>query len=172
MGIRLAADLAYQHRTRLHTSSWFLIDNQPSVRFLTQPLCPTPGLALRQRAMSSLYNLINLSPTTTVKLVWCPAHVGIQDNEDANEDAKEATSTSTPQNLPLSLAAVRQLINAACATILTNAPSPSALQRLRGVYSPSQFRKALTDLPRHSATAIAQLRGATRPCQPFSTIST
>lgn len=35
VGIRLAADLAFNHRTRLQTSYWFFIDNQPSIQALT-----------------------------------------------------------------------------------------------------------------------------------------
>lgn len=99
VGIRMAADLALRHRTRLQRSHWFFIDNQPLIRALTQALRPSPGLALRQRAVASFTKLVNLSPVSSVVLVWCPAHVGIQENEEADAAAKAATKSGEPQRL-------------------------------------------------------------------------
>lgn len=167
VGVRMAADLALQHRTRLQSSYWFFIDNQPSIRALTQALKPSPGLTLRRQAVASLTRLVNTSPHSSVVLVWWPAHVGIQGNEDAYEAAKAATVTGEPMSLPLSLAAVEQQINARCKASVSDAPPASVLTRLRGVHDPTHISRALSDLPRHAATAIAQLRAGHTPLAAF-----
>lgn len=167
VGIRMAANMAFSHRTRLQDSHWFFIDNQPSIRALTQPLRPSPGLMLRQRAVNSFAKLINLSPTASVTLVWCPAHVGIHENEEVDEAAKAATTAGAPQNLPLSLAAVKQQINSRCAASVSDKPPPAVLRRLRGVYHPASAKKALAGLPRGAATAVAQLRAGHTPLAAF-----
>lgn len=167
VGIRLAAELAISHRTRLCTSFWFFIDNQSSIRALTQQLRPTPGLSLRQRALDVLTTLADTSPFATVRLVWCPAHIGIQENEDADEAAKEATRVGQPQHLPLSLAAVKQRINARCSASVTSEPQPPVLRRLRVYFNPTATRSGLAALARHDATAVAQLRAGHSPLSAF-----
>lgn len=167
VGIRMAAALARAHRTALQTSFWFFIDNQPSIRALTQPLKPSSGLSLRRQALNSLKQLTSLSPHANVNLVWCPAHVGIQENEEADQAAKEAAKTGAPQVLPASLSAVKQQINAAYKTKITDQPSPLELRRLRGSYNPIAVRKALSALPRHAASAVAQLRAGHTPLLAF-----
>lgn len=108
VGIRLAADLAFNHRTRLQTSYWFFIDNQPSIQALTQPLKASPGLAPRVEAVPAFKKLVSLSLATSVSLVWCPAHVGITENEEVDQAAKDATSSDCQVPLPTSLSAVKQ----------------------------------------------------------------
>lgn len=167
VGIRMAADLALLHRTPLHRSFWFFIDNQPLIRALTQRLKATAGLLLRRQAVAAFVKLTNLSPLTTVTLVWCPAHVGIQENEDVDAAAKAATVSGDPQHLPTSLAAVKQQVNACSKASVTDTPSSPVLRRLRGVNDPVRTRKALAALPRHSATAVAQLRAGHTPLSAF-----
>lgn len=80
VGIRMAADLALTFQTRLQSSFWVFINNQPSIKALTQQLKPSPGLTLRKAVVESLVKLTNTSPLATATLVWCPAHVGIKEN--------------------------------------------------------------------------------------------
>lgn len=167
VGIRMAAEVATSQRTRLQRSFWFFIDNQPSIRALTQQLKPTSGLALRQRAVEAFSRLITLIPTASINLVWCPAHVGIEDNEAVDEAAKAATKTGHSQLLPTSLAAVKQLINAASAASVSKEPPTPVLRRLRGFYDPSTTRKALAALPQKAAAVVAQLRAGHTPLGAF-----
>lgn len=167
VGIRMAADLSLLHRNESQHSFWFFIDNQALVRALSQALQPSPGLALRQRAVDRFRSLLNLSPSTTISLVWCPAHVGIPENEAVDEAAKAATLVGSPQRLPTSLSAVKQVINTCCKASVTAEPPPNILRRLRGTSTPLQTKKALMALPRHAATAIAQLRAGHTPLSAF-----
>lgn len=167
VGIRMADDLTLKHRTRIQRSFWFMVNNQPSIRALTQPLRASPGLSLRQVVVASILKLLNTSPVATVTLVWCPSHTGIQENEDVDLAAKEATSTGVPQHLPLSLAAVKQLINAQRRASVKAQPATTILRRLRGEYDPSLIRQALSSHPRPSATAISQLRAGHTPLMAF-----
>lgn len=105
--IRLAVELALTHRTNLKLSFWFFIDNQPLISALTQPLETTPGLLLRKLALEVLKALTYLSPSTDVTLVWCPAHVGIQENEETNLEAILVANTGDHLTLPASLAVVK-----------------------------------------------------------------
>lgn len=167
MGIRLVADLALSHRVALQTGFWVFIDNQPSIRALTQPLRASPGLSLRRQAVEALVKLASASPSSSVTLVWCPAHVGIPENEEVDQAAKDATVTGRPLELPVSLAAVKQLINLKCKDSICKQPTPPIVRRLQGTHNPTQVRKALSAQPRHSATAIAQLRAGHTPLSAF-----
>lgn len=163
VGIQMAAELAFDHRTRRQTSYWFFIDNQPSIRAFTQPLRASPGLALRIEAIRAFKKLVALSPTTSVSLVWCPAHVGITKNEEVDQAAKDSTTSDCRSHLPISLAAAKQQINSVCRTSVVEHPAQPILRRLCGIHDPIRTRKALMNLPRHSATAIAQLRAGHTP---------
>lgn len=95
VGIRLAAEAARSHLKPLQRSFWFFIDNQASIRALSQRFTTSPALALRKAARLAITDLLNLSPLFTATLVWCPAHVGVQENEEVDAVAKEATNRST-----------------------------------------------------------------------------
>lgn len=84
-----------------------------------------------------------------------------------DEAEKAATTAGEPQFLPLSLAAVKQQINALCAASVKDMPPEPVLRWLRGAYHPSLTRKALYELPRHAATAVAQLRAGHTPLAAF-----
>lgn len=163
----MAADLAFSLRTRIQSSFWFFVDDQPSIRALTQPLKPSPGLGLGKQIIALFDRLTSLSPTVSITLAWCPVHVGIPENEEAEQAAKAATTTGEPQHLHTSLAAVKQKINTACKTSVTKPPLPNVLRRLVGVHDPTQVRKGLSVLPRHSATTIAQLCAGHLPLSSF-----
>lgn len=105
--IHMATDLALSNYVPPQSSFWFFIYNQPSIRALSQPLRTTPGLSLRRQAATSLNKLKTLSLSASVALVWCPAHVGIQDNETVDKASKAATTEGAAQHLPISLAAVK-----------------------------------------------------------------
>lgn len=99
--------------------------------------------------------------------MWCPAHVGIEEKKEVDEVAKAATNTGSPQHLPSSLAAVKQLIDADCAASVSEPANQLILHQMRGYYNPKKTKAALSDLPRHSATAIAQLRAGHTPLAAF-----
>lgn len=122
---------------------------------------------MRVATRQALSALLDTSPHFSVTLVWCPAHVGIQENEEVDEAAKDATTTGELLSLPTSLAALRQRINAACKRTVTQPPSREVIQRLRGAHEPLTIRKALQSLPRPEATAIAQLRANHTPLSHF-----
>lgn len=167
VGIRLAALAARRHRTPHHQNFWFFIDNQASIRALSQRFCTSPALSLRVAARQALTDLLETSPSFAISLVWCPAHVGIHENEAVDVAAKEAATNGEPLCLPTSLAALRQRINAARKASITEDPSPAIARRLRGVHDPFRTRKALMSLPRPDATAIAQLRANHSPLSHF-----
>lgn len=75
--------------------------------------------------------------------------------------------TGSPQHLPASLAAVNQKIKAACTASVIEKPSQHILRRMRRYHDPNETKKALAELPRHSATAIAQLRAGHSPLAAF-----
>lgn len=124
MGLRMAADSALSNYAYPQTNFWFFVENQPSIRALSQHLKTSPGLSLRRDVLIALEQLTNLSPAASVTLVWCPAHVGIEENEAVDEAAKAATADGLAQHLPLSLAAVKQLINAGCRHQVETCPPP------------------------------------------------
>lgn len=130
VGIRLAAEAARLHLKPHQNSFWIFIDNQASIRALSKRFTTSPALALRLAARQALAALLDLSPCYSLTLVWCPAHVGIQENEQVDEAAKAATAEGVPQHLPTSLASVRQRINAASKATVTQAPSAEVVRRL------------------------------------------
>lgn len=107
--------------------------------------------------------LTSLSPTSSITLAWCLAHVGVHENKEFDQVAKATTATGTSQHLPTSLAAVKQKINAVCKASVIEPPPPHILRHLHGVHNPAHIRKALAALPQHSATAITQLRAGHSP---------
>lgn len=107
--IRMEADLALSHRKRRQNRSWFFINSQLS-RALTQQLRTAPDLFLQRQDVDSFIELTGLSLTARATLVWCPAHVGFQEDKEANQETKSATVAGTPSNLPMRLAAVKEQI--------------------------------------------------------------
>lgn len=144
-----------------------MIENQLTIRALTQPRRATPDLALRRKAVNALVQRVTLSSTSSVTLAWFPAHVGIHENEEVDQAAKAATVTGIPQDLLISLAEVKQLINSKCRASIVNQLASHIVRRLRGVHIPFHIRKALAELPQHLATAIAQLRAGHTPLSAF-----
>lgn len=167
VGIRLAAEAARQHLQPSQRAFWFFIDNQASIRALSDRLVTSPALSLRVAARTALNALLTVSRSFSITLVWCPAHVGIQENETVDAAAKEATTEGPQLELPLSLAAVRQQITHAYNSTIRQTPTQEVVKRLRGSYAPVQTRKALMALPRLAAAAIAQLRANHTPLAAF-----
>lgn len=167
VGIRLAVEAAYTHLSPFQRSFWLFVDNQASIRALSRRFTTSPGLPLRSAARKAIDNLLRASPSFSLTMVWCPAHVGIPENEEVDGAAKEATNTGTDLNLPTSLAALRQSINANRKALALQSPNENVIRRLRGQYNPSLIRKALTGLARPAAAAIAQLRAGHTPLSSF-----
>lgn len=84
-----------------------------------------------------------------------------------DEAAKAATTEGVAMDLPISLAALRQRINSAYKRITVDTPGADVIKRLRGSYDPISTRKALMQLPRPAAAAIAQLRANHTPLAAF-----
>lgn len=167
VGIRLAADAARARHRPFQRCFWFFIDNQATIRALSQRFTTTSALSLRKEARQAIESLLTLSPHSSVTLVWCPAHVGIHENEVVDEAAKSATTEGVALRLPLSLSALRQQINQRSKQSVLQTPSADEIRRLRGVFDPVSTRRGLMALARPEATAIAQLRANHSPLSHF-----
>ncbi|KAG0147852.1 hypothetical protein CROQUDRAFT_8688, partial [Cronartium quercuum f. sp. fusiforme G11] len=126
----------------------------------------------------------NTHPFAHLNLIWCPAHLGIEGNEEADTAAKEAADPDAdpeadPPPILTSLASIRQRIKAKlkAASLTPTPPTDSkrvaatnalpTLRRLRDHYDPPGTRRALAALPRPEASAIAQLRAGHSPLLTF-----
>ncbi|KAG0143227.1 hypothetical protein CROQUDRAFT_193597 [Cronartium quercuum f. sp. fusiforme G11] len=168
LALELAATQTLQHLENRSTSFWFLVDNQPAILALSQRLRPTTGLRLRRAAQKVLHDLLRLHPYTSIRLVWCPAHVGIDGNEEADTAAKTATELTCPTpRLPISLASARLKIKTSLKHTRQLTPSPQIVNRLRKTYNPTEVRSALASLARPEAAAIVQLRANHSPHNTF-----
>lgn len=88
------------------------------IHALNMPIPP-----LHKGASITLNNLLQLSSNFTITLVWCPARVGIQENELVDMEARDATTVGKLLDLPVSLSALRRQINAVCKSLITQTPA-------------------------------------------------
>ncbi|KAA1108514.1 hypothetical protein PGT21_014843 [Puccinia graminis f. sp. tritici] len=87
-------------------------DNQATLTAISKPPKST-SLQFRFNKIFSLLKSISSNPTTPIQLFWCPAHVGISENERVDTLAKEATLDNQQFQLedqPQSLSTLQQQI--------------------------------------------------------------
>ncbi|KAA1131468.1 hypothetical protein PGTUg99_017593 [Puccinia graminis f. sp. tritici] len=87
-------------------------DNQATLTTISKPPKST-SLQFRFNKIFTLLKFISSNSTTPIQLFWCPAHVGIPENEKVDSLAKEATSDIQQfhlENQPQTLTNLQQKI--------------------------------------------------------------
>lgn len=143
---------------------WFLNDSQTAIRDVTSPPPLKSGLHIRCLIHQEMDHLLRRRPAAKLALIWCAKAGDIEGQMEADSLTKQATSLHSASELPISHAALTQLIRQR----FKDYPAPSALEpatlrRLLNSYTPEKSVAALRKLTRPDATLVAQIRAGHCP---------
>ncbi|KAA1066712.1 hypothetical protein PGT21_022684 [Puccinia graminis f. sp. tritici] len=135
-------------------------DNQATLTTISKPPKPT-SLQFRFNKIFTLLKFISSNSTTPIQLFWCPAHVGITENEKVDSLAKEATSDNQQFQLehqPQTLTNLQQHIRQQYK--FNKFKNPLIRNNIKLTTPPFKIFNKLNQLEKGGAAAIYQLRSA------------
>lgn len=147
---------------------WVLNDSQTAIRDITTPPPLKSGLHIRLLIHKEIRRLLHHRPLATLAFIWCAKAGEVEGQVKADALAKQAAGLPLTSELPVSHAALSQLIRKQFRERPTPPTlEPAKLRRLLNSYNPEKSAAALKKLTRPDATMVVQLRAGHCPLNAF-----
>ncbi|KAA1122515.1 hypothetical protein PGTUg99_037729 [Puccinia graminis f. sp. tritici] len=174
--INIGLEMFQNNLNNLHSGNQQLIfdnrlnifsDNQATLTAILRPPAST-SLQFRFNKIFTLLKSISSNPTIPIHLFWCPAHVGIPENEKVDSLAKEATLNNQQFRLedqPQSLSNLQQQIRHQYK--FNKLKNPLIRNNIKLTTPPNKIFNKLNQIERGGGSAIYQLRSGHCPLNNF-----